>query len=471
MSRYLDKLRQFSRNARLVLMASFVTGLAFGGFRLLFNFYVLSLGDDGVLNDHFAHLFNAELPNRFYNEAFIGTLQTAEAFAAIMIALPAAYVAVRYSQKVLLIIVTFIGVMALGGIVAFPSTLTLISFRMGFGMAVAAREVIVAPFLMNNTNEDERQWVFSFNIGMMMTAMFVGNTLGGSLPTWMGNAVGAAPTSTIAYQLALGVLAGLAIFAVIPLMFLRPIAIESDEPPANPVRLLRENGRALLPYFIPNLIVGLGAGLMQPFMNVYFRKVYGQPDPIIGFVFALGGISMAVAQFVAPPLADAKGKINAVLVTQALSIPFLLLLGIGAFMAPSGMGDPMLWFIIAAIAYNFRLGLMNMGNPIYQTFMLERVPEPVRALSISLSSISFQFGWFIMPSVSGELQVRFGEYGFVPIFFTVAFFYLMAIIAQLYFFKHLRIGETEAERAKREGRTLDAPPVESAGLQTRAKIR
>ena len=71
---YLEKTKQFSPNARLVLIYSAFTGLAFGVFRFLFNFYVLSLGDA-------------------YNEAFVGSLQTASSFASILMALPAAYLA------------------------------------------------------------------------------------------------------------------------------------------------------------------------------------------------------------------------------------------------------------------------------------------------------------------------------------------------------------------------------------------
>jgi hypothetical protein len=52
-SSYAARLRAFSTNARLILFMSFLEGLGIGGFRLLFNFYVLSLG---------------------YNEASVGTL-------------------------------------------------------------------------------------------------------------------------------------------------------------------------------------------------------------------------------------------------------------------------------------------------------------------------------------------------------------------------------------------------------------
>ena len=411
---YLDKLKLFSINARLLLVVSFMTGLALGGYRLLFNFYALSLGAG-------------------YDEAFLGTLQTSQSLAAILAAIPAAYLAGRFQHKRLLLIVNGVLSMAIFGIILLPMQTSLIVFRMLFGIAFASREVVVAPFIMANTGDDERQWVFSFNLGLTMTATFLGNTIGGALPSLYAGVFQVSETSTLAYQWSIGTFAVIAGLALLPLLFIR---VKREAPVREmPWHLLKQYGWVLLPFFVPQILIGLGAGLMMPFMNLYFRSVYGQSDFIIGMVFACGAFAMAIAQFVAPPLADRRGKINTVILSQSLSIPFLLTLAAGAFFVPSGFGNPLVWFIIAAIAYNFRLGLMNMGNPIYQTFMLERVPAKVGALAISLSSISFQFGWFIMPNLSGWLQVRFGEYGFVPIFLLVAGLYFSAVMIQSVIFR------------------------------------
>jgi predicted MFS family arabinose efflux permease len=82
----------------------------------------------------------------------------------------------------------------------------------------------------------------------------------------------------------------------------------------------------------------------------------------------------------------------------------------------------------------FRLALMNLSNPIYQTFVLEQVPEETQALTMSLNSISFQFGWFVMPQLSGILQVQYGDLGFMAIFFLVALFYVTATSFEWWFF-------------------------------------
>ncbi len=89
----------------------------------------------------------------------------------------------------------------------------------------------------------------------------------------------------------------------------------------------------------------------MPFMNVFFRQVHGLPDPVIGTLFAWGSLSMGIGLLIAPPLADRFGKIQLVVITQALSIPFLILLGF----------SPWLW--LATAAYYIRVALMNMSGP------------------------------------------------------------------------------------------------------------
>jgi MFS family permease len=412
---YFQKTRKFSGNAKLVLIYSAFTGLAFGVFRFLFNFYVLSLGEA-------------------YDEAFIGTLQTAASFATILMALPAAYIAERFSQKKLMIVSAILSGISLLGLVLFPFKILLILFNMTAGMTMSVRQVAMAPFLMANTSKDERQWVFSFNFGLMTISSFIGNLLGGLLPTWLGGMVGALATDTLSYRLSLGSMMIVTIFSIGPLMLVKMPTSIHDRKIQLPWIQLWTHGRLLIRYFIPQLIIGLGAGLMMPFMNIYFRNVYNKPDPVIAVIFAIGGLSMAIAQFLGPPLADRYGKINAVILTQSVSVPFLIMLGIGALSAYLYPKSLNLWFIIAGVAYIFRLALMNLSNPIYQTFVLEQVPEETQALTMSLNSISFQFGWFVMPQLSGILQVQYGDLGFMAIFFLVALFYVTATSFEWWFF-------------------------------------
>jgi MFS family permease len=128
---------------------------------------------------------------------------------------------------------------------------------------------------------------------------------------------------------------------------------------------------------------------------------------------------MGVGLLLAPPLADRWGKMNLVIGSQALSIPFLILMGFA----------PQFW--MSAFAYYIRLALMNMSSPVYQAFVMERVEPSARATVSSLVSMSWNFGWAFSPTISGWLQVR---YGFAPPFIGTILLYCLSIYLYWAFF-------------------------------------
>jgi predicted MFS family arabinose efflux permease len=113
------------------------------------------------------------------------------------------------------------------------------------------------------------------------------------------------------------------------------------------------------------------------------------------------------------------GKIQLVVITQALSIPFLILLGF----------SPVFW--IGALSYYIRLALMNMSAPVYQTFVMERVESSARATVASLESMAWNFGWAFSPTISGYLQV---VYGFGPPYLITIVLYVISILLYWVFF-------------------------------------
>jgi MFS family permease len=108
-----------------------------------------------------------------------------------------------------------------------------------------------------------------------------------------------------------------------------------------------------------------------------------------------------------------------VVITQGLSIPFLILLGFSP------------WFWLSAVAYFVRVALMNMSGPIYQTFVMEQVEPSARATVASLVSMSWNFGWAFSPTISGWLQVN---YGFGPPFLGTIILYILSVFLYWVFF-------------------------------------
>jgi MFS family permease len=213
-----------------------------------------------------------------------------------------------------------------------------------------------------------------------------------------------------------------------------------DRPMLSPFQYARRNPRLLGKLIAPLLITSLGAGLLMPFMNVFFRRTFDSSDSTIGALFATGSLAMAIGLLIAPPLADRMGKMRVVVLTQALSIPFLALLGF----AP--------WFWLSAAAYLVRLALMNMSNPVYQTFVMEQVEEEARATVASLTSMSWNVGWAFSPTLSGWLQVT---YGFDPVYLGTMSTYVIAIYLYWRFFVR-GTGPAQAEAPARVEAREDA---------------
>lgn len=396
---YWTRINQFSPNARLYLASAILTGAAFGVYRLLFNFYALSLD---------------------LNESIIGHLITINSMTALLLALPMGYLADWLGRKTSLILGGMLTVLAVVVMVIWPDRWILYLMSVVMGAAQSLSAVTMAPFLLENSGLEERTYLFSLSQGLSMTASFFGNSIGGYLPTWIGAARGVAPTSSVAYGGALGIIAAVAALGSLPLLFLKTPRLAAGErslfaPIGYAVRNFRTIGRMVFPM----LVTSIGAGLFMPFMNVFFRVVHHQPDPVVGNVLAWGALAMGVGLIIAPPIADRIGKIQLVVITQGLSIPFLALLGFSPF------------FWMSALAHYARLSLMNMGGPVYNAFVMENVEPKSRAMVASLTSMAWSFGWAFSPSISGWLQVK---YGFGPVFLAVIAIYTLSVYLYWKFF-------------------------------------
>jgi len=396
---YFFHLRAFRPNARLYLISVIVMGVALGIFRLLFNFYALSLG---------------------YDEAVLGRFVTVNNLTALLVALPIGYFADQFGRKKALISASLLTSLSILSMVLVPVTGILYGANMLFGIGQSLAAITMAPFLMENSGEKERTYLFSFSMGLQMAAGFVGSWVGGYLPAWVSNIRNVGVTSSEAYAGSLLVVGLIMASGVIPLSLLKthPL-LRSERSIFAPLDYARRKPALLGKLIFPMLVTSIGAGLIMPFMNVYFREVHLRPDHVIGTLFAWGSLAMAVGLMIAPPIAERMGKIQLVVVTQALSIPFLIILGFSP------------WFWMAAAAYFVRLSLMNMSGPVYQTFVMEQVDASARATVASLVSMSWNFGWVFSPMISGWVQVKFG---FGPVFLGTISLYSLAILMTWAFF-------------------------------------
>ncbi len=407
---YISRIQAFSKNARLYLLSESVYGIATGVFQLLFNFYVLSLG---------------------YNEAFLGNMVAVRSMTSLLLALPMGFLTDRIGRRnsIIISMAGFSASVAL--LLLFPSSLMFITMSIVQGVAQSLSGIAMGPFLMENSEEKERTYLFSLSSGLRMTAISIGQWVGGYLPTWFAFRLAVNAMDTQAYSMSLWMVTVSAVVALLPMLFVaRRASNQFSRSVFAPLSFIRKNPGKFEKLILPNLITSIGAGLIMPFMNVFFRTVHNQSDTSIGAIFAWGSLAMGLGLVIAPALAERFGKIQVVVGTQGLSVPFLVMLGF----AP--------WMGVVLVAYYARTMLMNMSSPIYSTYVMEQVDPESRGMLASLSSMAWNFGWALSPTISGYLQVR---YGFGPPFIFTIVLYSIAIA--MYYIWFLRPKE-KAVRAE-----------------------
>lgn len=373
--------------------AVFCSGLAFTFSMLYLNFYLRSLG----LGAQWQGLINA-LP----------------ALSAAALSLPAVMLTKRFSNAHTLKIGGVLGVLGLLlMVVAQGPTLALLGVLLQ-GCGAALTVVAGSPFLANNSNVDNRISLFSWRSALMMGSGFFGNILGGQIPRWYVDIWGGAVDDAAALRAAFVAALLLNLLGVIFLMWLRPVrslaSLSSTEEtnidatsdtsgsstkiinPAKASSLQVSNWPQMLSLVAQSLIVGLGAGAIIPFLNIFIEGKFNISYQSLGGLFALGSLATAGAILLQPLVVKYVGQLRAVMLVQLTSLPFLVLLGFA----------PSLW--IVTIALMTRGALMNAATPVYDSFAMGQLSEEDRPMLAALTMVLWNMGWAVSSFMSGLLR-------------------------------------------------------------------
>ncbi len=392
---YIEAFRSFSPNARRFLAGMFLLGVGANQISLLFSLYLKRLD---------------------YTEAGIGAVLSMRALGSTLIALPASMLAARFDPRKLL---PTAAVVAAAAYVAQSLSIsgTAISGAVFLAGAVSTVfQVSAGPFFMRNSGEKERMHLFSLNGALAMGTGLIGSLLGGGLKDGL---VALGFRELFSYRVSLLVGAAFVLAAFIPFSRIEPTLMVQR---AHTRRMKRFEGIDPVLWFkliLPGFLVGLGAGLTIPYLNLYFKNTFSMSDSGIGAAVAAGQIATFTGMTMGPAIARRFGKPRAIFWTQILSVPFILVLG---------------WvraLPLAILAYLIRQVLMNMSTPIQDNFSLELVPPERQSLMNALKMLSWTGSWTIAARLSGDLIYRSG---FSTSFMLTASLYALSTVFYRVFF-------------------------------------
>jgi MFS family permease len=402
--RFWRRLGGFTANARYYLLSSVIYALGYNINWLIFNLYVDSSG---------------------YSRSFLGELQSMPYLVSMIGTLPITVVVDRIGRKRALV-VAMIGQLAAGTVmVAAQGPWWLRLSMVTTGLAGTLWMVSSSPFMMENSTEEDRDGLFSASYGLQTLVGFVGTLVGGYLPTVAGGLLGVGVESVAAYRATLAVMAALYGLAALPLLAIeeRPRAAPAERRSMLPWHNVSDKS-LVLRIFAPNIVISMGAAILIPYMNLFFKETFLISDRTLGTLFAISSVVTGLATLASPLLARRWGRIRSLVMTQVVSIPFLLMIGF----------SPVFW--VSGFAFWVRAALMNMGNPLYSAFAMGQVPEGERAVVSGLMGMSWNIGWTVGPYLSGTMQQN-PQIGFRPIFVVTCTLYLVASIMTRRFFQRM----------------------------------
>lgn len=393
---YLRRTRSFSRNARLFLLAGFTGALYQSVFSVLGNLYVLRAG---------------------LTETFLGTMISATSFATVLFALPAGMLSDRIGRRKSMVLGASFGALMQLMIILFPSAVTILIATFLGGAATAILMVSGSPFLTENSTKEERAHLFSISAASYTVSGVGGSFIGGSLPLMWARLLQAQADSLVVYRATLLTSFLLLAVSVIPYFLIMEKSTRTERKAPFSLRLARP--RLVGQFVLPELLMGLGAGMVIPFLNVYFSKQLGASSAHIGIIFSVMSLVTTIGILGAPLLAKKYGRIGAIVLTRLISVPLLIVIAMASN----------LWF--AAVAAWFRSALMNMSNPLIGSFTMEVLEPSERATVSSILGMTWNLGWGISAKLAGYIMKTYSYR--LPYFFT-ALLYSLSAVAVYYFF-------------------------------------
>jgi MFS family permease len=392
-----------NRNTKLFLLSTLLYGFSFSVWELFFNLYILSLG---VNND------------------VLGLIRSATPLAALVLGLPLGLFSDRIGRRASMLIGLSIGLIGMLMQIRLPNPILIFAFGLVQGAGFMLYRVSQSPFIMSVSKKENQAIIFSLNFGLHTIAATIGNLVAGQMPDLLARWLGIAQGSSASYQwvITAGVL--LAVTSLVPVFLIKEQKADSGTRQAKlPLQTIIRKLTAqpiVRQLTLINLILGFGAALLIPYLNVFLRGKFNINDELLGLIFSLSSLLVFLGSIISPWLVRiTRSRIIPTVTTQGASLIFLMTLGF----------SPVLW--IAAVSLLFRTVLMQLSLPLVENFaMLICQPEEQGTVA-SIRAIGWQAGQTFGIFVSGFIQARFG---FSPIFIITGLLYTLSItLTWLYF--------------------------------------
>lgn len=376
--------RDFTSDARSYLLTAVLQNVGYGILGTVFALYVKERG---------------------LSEAVVGDVEGALAVAGAVVCLALPPLVMLLGYRTLFIIAALAAGFARIGQAFAPGAVSLVALGLLFGVGDGIMQTLSTAFLSENAGRAVKTHLFTSDFVLRVVAMFAGSLIGGLLPAALDNVM----SETDAYRWTI-VVAGCVMAA--SALSARAISRHTTARQApwraysRAIKQFESWGR-LGRLLVPETVIALGAGLVMPFVALFLKHQLGASVEQVGMIQAVSSIIMGVGAFLTPAIARRFGLAGTVVLTELLSLPFLVAI-------PLSTSLP----VVAGLMWA-RGALMNMSWPIYNQLSMEGLPAADKPLVAGWIRFGWSIAWLAGSSIGGRLM----ESSYTtPYFYTAALY-------------------------------------------------
>lgn len=410
-SEHVRLIRGFSRNARLLVLRSPLSGLSVSMWRLLFYLYLLAIGHDTL---------------------FVAQLASLNWICHGLTVLPSGIASDLLGRRRVFLLAYGGNVAATGGLMLVHDPTALLLLAAVQGAFEGGHAIVGPPFMVEHSRPEERVHLFSVSGFLTVGAASLGNLGAGLLPLAFGALFGIGPEHGVALRTSL--------LCILPVMVLSAIPIWLIDEAWQRIDLRRwwqgvGSYGAIGMLALTEAGAGLALGMTAPFFNLLFAHRLGASTAAIGTVFALGSTLTAFATLLAPIAVRRWGRVRTVVFLKLLGVPCLVLIGLSAGVVTAGI-----FYVLAIILIGGAFPSKALSDPIYTLFAMEIVTERERGTTNGVMHACSEFPMGVGAWIAGPFMAA-GRWA-VP-YWLAGLVYALTFLAFYGYFRRLEGGRAE----------------------------
>jgi MFS family permease len=212
------------------------------------------------------------------------------------------------------------------------------------------------------------------------------------------------------------------ISTIVPMFYIRKVSEPKKSGEKLRLSFDRTARMRLVMYSFQNALIGVGAGLVIPWLPLVFQEGMGASSLELTAMVTAANIAIAISWFIIPKFAEARGSVLLIASCQITSVAFLLAIPYSAFS-----------LLLVGFLFTARSVLMLVPTPVLNAYVMNIVTEEIRASFWAISQLTWTVAYAAAFAASGYIWAN--DYSKTEPFIYCSIVYVISSLIFYFYFK------------------------------------